>query len=378
MNNNMNENTKVTKDAEVTKATDATEVTTENVEERDVFGIMSIINEVSFRSIRRIDLEESKENAVCFNSNQKKMNDMFIKIRDIIYNDIIVKNDILCMTRSEYYTDMCNKHNMNEVYYNELVKRSNAFSIFEGLIHVPIHHERLNSFIYNGINLEHHESFVLKPIVIKEELDMFIYSYLDEIYSARFIVRCIVIGNEPNNIDDDCVEITVDSIKKDLELMLRYTNARIKVLRDFYDAMLNVGKEYNDEDERLGFYYNCLQILVDSDYGEIKSIYTDYYCYGLIKRCKCDEVVSYIKNKPLMKLILEKCNFTDLEFLKYLNLINFNSMVNHFISMQPSDDEFLDYLKSLCGIVTGDDIDIIRFRHFLQDLTGKIKDEESK
>ena len=361
-----NENTKVTKDTEVV----------ENVEERDVSGVMGIINKTSSRSTRRIDFKASKENAVCFNSNQKTINDMFIKIRDIIYNDIIAKHDILCMTQSEYYADMCNKHNMNEVYYNELVKRSNAFSIFEGLIHVPIHHERLNSFIYNGINIEHQDSFVLKPIVIKEELDMFIYSYLYEIYSARFIVRCII-SNESNNIDD-CVVLTVDSIKKDLELMLRYTNARIKVLRDFYDAMLNVGKEYNDEDKRLGFYYACLQILVDSDYGEIKSIYTDYYCYGLIKRCKYDEFVSYIKNKPLMKLILEKCNFTDLEFLKYLNLINFNSMVNHFISMQPSDDEFLDYLKSLCDIVTGDDIDIIRFKYFLQDSTGKIKDEESK
>ena len=322
MNNNMNENTKVTKDIEETK------VTMENVEERDVSGIMSIINEATFDlNIHCVQNQQELHNA---KNTRDNVNDMFIKIRDIIYNDVISKHDILCMTQSEYYTDICNKHNITTSVSTVFGAIFKPF-VFDTLMHVQTF-SNMTLLSLDEFHFRLHELVRLKPIVIKEELDMFIYLYMNE---------CVIYYSDQDD-NNDCIDVVIDKFKRDFELVLRYTNARIQVLHEYCDTVLKLGEEYDDEQERFGFYQNCVQRLIDSNYGEIKSIYVhdNENCrVSFIPYYTKYELIQYIKSDPIIKLILEKCNFDNYELLKYLYFVNFNPLIKYFRSLILDDND---------------------------------------
>ena len=412
MNNNMNENTKVTKDAENVEVvettttknveeTKATETTTKNVEETkatdatkamrermamwemkttDATKVMRETNtmetatenvdEIEVRryfeipSVDDITKEDVDENEVsdlmdiinirnkfeCGNHFVKdelsllrnRRCDVFFKIRDIIYNDIIAKHNILCMTQSEYYAEILDKYKITDMMIRSINIETFITTEFTDDYLVHAYHQYDSTIPKSDIDYKMlrgkeiipimFDDYVelcrgLRPMVIKEELDMLIYHSLK---SFKPDPDCQLLFYDFINANFEALFIS--RLEEDIELVIRYTNARIQVLRECCDNVLKVGEDYENEDKRYCFYQNWFWNLGDYCYGKSRSIiHVIYRMHRIIEHPlshdDIDKMIQKNKRNVFVKLILEKCNFTDYEFYRYLYFTNFNDVI---------------------------------------------------
>ena len=326
MNNNMNENTKVTKDVENVEETKATEVT-ETMEETK-------------------EMETTTEKAYTDNMRFHKKNKEFFKmyndICDIVYNELGVD---YIVEKSKYANSLWNIAT-DMSYIDSICDMIMKPFCFNRLIHVKTLDELnltvlpyfLESFKFE---LENDEI-----VIIEEDLMVYLYQYFTRDYDDFY---GLTIGDSRKYNSERLINKITDLIKLDL----RYTKAQIKVLCEYIDTMLNLEETYHDEDR----WANAIDQLIDNSFGNIKPIdeykgelyydtTDDITQYDVYKRlaentwndrsCVLNVVNMYanqiyvngyigsIKNTPIIKLILDECEFTDYEFLKYLYFINFN------------------------------------------------------